>query len=63
MITKFHCSHCGNTDVSKTKFYNGWLGYESVTCLVCKWVFDHFGAHPPENKEVTKVVDNHSITL
>lgn len=48
MITKFKCPHCGNSEVSKAKEYDGILGYEAIICMVCRWIHDHLGSHPPE---------------
>jgi len=50
MLLAFRCAHCDNTDTSKTREYNGLLGYEAVYYLVCGWFVDHQfpGWHSPD---------------
>lgn len=47
-IVEFICDHCGNSDPNKAEYYDGMLGYESITCLCCGYYYDHYGVHPVE---------------
>ena len=48
MITGFKCK-CGNTDLSKTKFYDGYLGYEAIVCMVCQGYSDNDSYNPVDD--------------
>lgn len=48
MITSFECP-CGNKNVSKTKEYDGVLGYSAIICMDCGRFSDHTGSHEADD--------------
>jgi transcription elongation factor Elf1 len=48
MIIKATCYHCGNTDTSQFKSYDGSMGYEAIVCLKCGSYEDSAGIHPAD---------------
>jgi transcription initiation factor TFIIIB Brf1 subunit/transcription initiation factor TFIIB len=45
------CENCGASEVSDFREYDGCLGYEAIICKKCGYIYDHSGAHSPDEEE------------
>jgi len=45
------CENCGASEISDFREYDGCLGYEAIICKKCGYIYDHSGAHPPDEEE------------
>jgi hypothetical protein len=50
-VLSFNCP-CGNTDPEKTRYHDGYLGYEAIICLKCGAYHDFTGIHYYEVKPI-----------
>lgn len=52
LISVKPCVNCGASKISDFREYDGCLGYEAIICKKCGYIYDHSGAHAPDEEEI-----------